>query len=85
MKLNNILSFLPVATGILIISTTLLVTGTNRAADLGREQRQAKELESLLDDMPPGSAQIRIKGASHHFDNQSKELVKAVIDWLETM
>jgi len=38
-KLNNILSFLPVATGILIISTTLLVTGTNRAADLEREQQ----------------------------------------------
>ena len=48
-------------------------------------QRQAKELESLLDDMPPGSAQIRLEGASHYFDNQNKKLVKAVIDGLETI
>ena len=48
-------------------------------------QRQAKELESLLDDMPPGSAQIRIEGASHYFGHQNKELVKAVIDGLETI
>ena len=48
-------------------------------------QRQAKELESLLDDMPPGSAQIRIDGASHYFDHQNKKLVKAVIDGLETI
>jgi hypothetical protein len=41
-KWNNILSFLPVATGILIISTTLL-TATNQAADLEREQRLAEE------------------------------------------
>ena len=48
-------------------------------------QRQAKELESLLDDMPPGSTQIRIDGASHYFDHQNKKLVKAVIDGLETI
>ena len=82
MKLKNILSFLPVATGILIISTTLPATGTRPATDLEREQRLAEELESLLDDMPPGSAQIRIEGASHYFDKQNKELVEAITGWL---
>jgi pimeloyl-ACP methyl ester carboxylesterase len=48
-------------------------------------QRQAKALESLLDDMPPGSAQIRIEGADHYFDGQNEALVEAVIDWLETL
>jgi len=48
-------------------------------------QRQAKALESLLNDLPPGSAQVRIEGAGHYFDNQNEALVEAVIDWLETL
>ena len=48
-------------------------------------QRQAKVLEPLLDDMPPGSTQIRIEGAGHYFDNQNEALIEAVTNWLETL
>jgi hypothetical protein len=46
-------------------------------------QRKAKELESLLEDMPPGSAQIRIEGAGHYFDDYNEELAGALTGWQE--
>jgi hypothetical protein len=79
--LNNILSLLPVATGILIISVILLVTGNSRAADLEREQRLADEIvDSILDGEP-----ITLTADGHYFDHQNEERVKAVVDWLETI
>jgi len=45
--------------------------------------RQAKALDALLDGMAPGSAQIRIEGAGHYFDDQNDALVKVMSDWLE--
>jgi len=35
-------------------------------------QQQAEELEFLMDDMPQGSAQIRIEGAGHYFATGTK-------------
>jgi len=50
-KLNNILSPLPVATIILIISSTL--PGTAPASDLTREQRLAEQtVDAILDGKP---------------------------------
>ena len=48
-------------------------------------QRQAKVFESLLDELPPGSAQIRVEGAGHYFDGQNEALVEAVVEWLGTL
>ena len=48
-------------------------------------QRQAKVFESLLDELPPGSAQIRIEDAGHYFDGQNEALVEAVVEWLGTL
>jgi len=47
---NNILSLLPVATGILIISNTLLVTDITRAEKRERERRPTGVIvEAILD------------------------------------
>ena len=52
-KPNSILSLLPVATGILIISTALLTAVGSRASDLQREQRLADQIvEAILDGEP---------------------------------
>lgn len=62
-KPNNILSLLPVATGILIISTALLAASTSRASDLEREQRLADEIvETILDGEP-----VTLTAAGHDF------------------
>jgi hypothetical protein len=46
-------------------------------------QSHAGKLESMLGDLPEGSAQLRIEGAGHYFDDQNKELLKAITGWLE--
>jgi hypothetical protein len=52
-KQKNILSFLPVATGLLVILTALLTAAAGRASDLQREQRLADEIvEAILDGEP---------------------------------
>jgi len=62
-KPNNILSLLPVATGILIISATLLAAATSRASDLAREQRLADQIvESILDGEP-----VTLRANNHDF------------------
>ena len=45
-------------------------------------QLQARELESMLDELPGGSAQRRIEGAGHYFDDQNEELLEAITGWL---
>ena len=45
-------------------------------------QRQAAVLEPMLTDINPASAQIRITGAGHYFDDYNEELATAIIDWL---
>ena len=62
-KPNNILSLLPAATGILIISATILTTTASRASDLQREQRLADEIvEAILDGEP-----ITLSADNHDF------------------
>ena len=46
-------------------------------------QLQASKLESILEELPGGSAQRRIEGAGHYFDDQNEELLEAIVDWLE--
>ena len=46
-------------------------------------QLQASKLESILEELPGGSAQRRIEGAGHYFDDQNEELLEAITDWLE--
>ncbi len=45
--------------------------------------RQAELLESIMDDLPAGSAQRHTEGAGHYFYEQSDELVEAISGWLE--
>jgi len=60
----------------------LNIYGSN---DYPAVQRQAKELEPLLDGINPASAQIQIEGADHYFDDYNDELVMAITGWLETL
>ena len=46
-------------------------------------QLQAEKLESILEDLPAGSAQRRIEGAGHYFDDQNEELLEVITGWLE--
>jgi dienelactone hydrolase len=46
-------------------------------------QLQAETLESILEDLPAGSAQRRIEGAGHYFDDQNEELLEVITEWLE--
>ncbi len=48
-------------------------------------QRQAAALEHVLTDINPASAQIRITGADHYFDDYNEELATAIIDWLSIL
>ena len=47
--------------------------------------RQAKALEPVLADINPQSAQVRIEGADHYFDDYNGELLTAITDWLATL
>ena len=46
-------------------------------------QLQAGKLESILEDLPAGSAQTRIEGAGHYFDDHNEELLEAITSWLK--
>ena len=62
-KPNNILSLIPAATGILIISAIILATTISRASDLQREKRLADEIvEAILDGEP-----ITLSASNHDF------------------
>jgi alpha/beta superfamily hydrolase len=47
--------------------------------------RQADALEPVLADINPASAQIRVAGADHYFDDYNEELVAAIAGWLATL
>jgi pimeloyl-ACP methyl ester carboxylesterase len=47
--------------------------------------RQADTLQAVLADINPQSAQIRITGADHYFDDYNEELVAAISGWLATL
>ena len=47
--------------------------------------RQADTLQAVLADINPQSAQVRIEGADHYFDNYNEELVAAITGWLATL
>lgn len=65
------------------IQTPLLnVIGSD---DYPAVQQQAETIESLLDDLPAGSAQLRIEGAGHYFDDKNEALQQAIINWLDKM
>jgi len=48
-------------------------------------QRQADALEPFLAGINPASAQVRIAGAGHYFDNYNEELARVITDWLITL
>ena len=60
----------------------LNIYGSN---DYPAVQRQAQGLEPLLEGINPASAQIRIEGADHYFDDYNDELVTAIAGWLGTL
>jgi len=47
--------------------------------------RQADTLQPVLADINPQSAQVRIEGADHYFDDYNEELVTTITGWLATL
>ena len=48
-------------------------------------QKQAAALAPMLMTVNPASAQVRIAGAGHYYDNYDEDLVTAIVDWLATL
>lgn len=60
----------------------LSIYGSN---DYPAVHRQANELASLLDDMPPLSAVQEVPAADHYFNDHNDELVTAIAAWLDAL